>query len=1053
MSNADYEAVQVATHSEEAEKALLGIVLAHPVHLLDIRRNLGWEDFYKPAHQAIYKTILSLDDAQIPIEPRTVLLELNRTEEIKKVPTGATYLTDLFGDAGSPTSFSHYSKVIRDFATMRSIDLLATMMKQQAKEGSATPASLLEAARTNLDSITVDRLGSELPMISDVLPLTLEEIHTLQDSGAVIGVPTGFVDLDKALNGLQAGQMIVIAARPGVGKALAIDTKIPTPTGWTTMEAVKVGDSLIDREGEITKVIGITDIMLDRPCYRISFSNGDVITADENHIWFVEISTQADTAVYAETKENQTFLVEFDGIFESIISTKNIFEYHNKSLVQKIRKVKSSDLTLRINQDAIATSNSPYLFINSIEKVESVPVKCIEVDSKDNSYLASYGLIPTHNSSLAMDIARNAAFRQDKSVIVFSLEMSSPELVMRMLSAESHVDLQYLKTGAMTDEMWQKLAEAANTMQDKKLSLDDTATVTLPEIRAKARAIQRLHGLDLIVIDYIQLMNNDGRSDSRQQEVSEISRGIKLLAKEFKVPVIALSQLNRGSEQRQDKRPVISDLRESGCMTGDTQLLRADNGSLITFDELMANGFENISLWAVNDERKLVSSKITNVFASGAKETYLLKLSSGKEVKASGNHKFLSFDGWKTLDTITIGDRIAVPRNIPNNEIANGLGWNEYKLGLLAHLLGDGCVLKGQPIHYTNCDEANLLFVEEAASEFGITPRRDKPGIGNWESVHLPSPDPTGRGLRNPIQIWFDDMGISDLRSYDKKIPKTLFQADKNETALFLKHLFATDGGVWDGGKAGNYKIHYASSSRELIDGVALLLARFGIIGRIRKVIDKKSPRPVYQLSVSDIPSILTFANKIGIHGLRGEQLKSLAIQIDNRKANTDVDTLPTEIWSLVETERQLVGASQRKMQADTGMSYSGTSLYKSEISWERLSRIVDSLDSDLPKEYIDDDIFWDKVVAIEPLGLLPVYDATVEKTHNFIANGIIAHNSIEQDADVVILLHREEMYEKESPRAGEADVIIAKQRSGPTSTVVLSWLGKFVKFSNAYID
>lgn len=1018
MSNADYEAPQTQTHSEEAEKALLGIVLAHPVHLLDIRRNLGWEDFYKPAHQAIYKTILTLDDAQIPIEPRTVLLELNRTEEIKKVPSGATYLTDLFGDAGSPTSFSHYSKVIRDFATMRSIDSLATMMKQRAKEGSATPASLLEAARTNLDSITVDRLGSELPMIADVLPLTLQEIHTLQDSGAVIGVPTGFVDLDKALNGLQPGQMIVIAARPGVGKALSLDTEIPTPTGWTTMGEIKKGALLIDSTGKSTKVTEVTEVLNNRPCYLLTFAGGVKVIADENHQWYVKVKIE-------EHKE------------PLLVTTLDLF---------RLRKIGVLQITSPGNKNMLSD-------LLEIEPTESVPVKCVEVDSLDRTYLITKSMIPTHNSSLAMDIARNAAFRQDKSVIVFSLEMSSPELVMRMLSAESHVDLQYLKTGTMTDEMWQKLASAADTMQDKKLSLDDTATVTLPEIRAKARAIQRTHGLDLIVIDYIQLMNSDGRADSRQQEVSEISRGMKLLAKEFKIPVIALSQLNRGSEQRQDKRPVISDLRESGCMTGDTGLLRSDNGSLITFDELMNKGFENVSLWAIDKERKLVSSKITNVFASGVKETYRLKLASGKEVKASGNHKFLSFNGWEALDKLVVGDLIATPRVIPVNQSDYGLGWNEYKIGLLAHLLGAGCVLKGQLIHYTNGDEANLSFVEKVANEFGITPRRDKPGLGNWGNVYLSSPHHTSRGLKNPIQIWFDDMNISDLRSYDKKIPSILFQANKIETALFLKHLFATDGGVWNGGKAGNYKIHYTSSSRELIDGVSLLLARFGVIGRIRQVIDKKSPRPGYQLSISDIPSILTFAREIGIHGLRGEQLKSLVVQIGSRTTNTNVDTLPIEIWSLAETERQLAGVSQRRMQADMNMSYSGTSLYKSGVSRERLSRIVDSLGSSTLQEYIEDDIFWDKVVAIEPLGLLPVYDATVEGTHNFIANGIIAHNSIEQDADVVILLHREEMYEKESPRAGEADVIIAKQRSGPTSTVVLSWLGKFVKFSDAYID
>ena len=1012
----EYDLPDATIHDDGAEQAVLGVLLAHPEAIVDIRRTIAMDDFYKPMNQIIFKIALQLDNERQPIEPRAILSVLNSTGEIKRIPNGAAYLSDIFGQAPPAASVGYYVRLVKEASTRRSLNIIGIQLQQRSlTDGEASISQILEQARGTLDNLAIERLGSEVPMIADVLPITLDGLEKLSKSGVIMGVPTGFVDLDKSLNGLQAGQMIVIAARPGVGKALSLDTELPTPTGWTKMGDIQEGDLVIGRYGKPTKVVATTEVMFGRPCYEIEFSDGSKIKADEEHQWIVR------SIKYGIQQLNTIYL--FDNV------------------------------NLKTNTYFVPSTNvSPERAIISVTAINSIPVKCIEVDAEDHLYLAGKTMIPTHNSSLAMDIARHAAFRQDKSVIVFSLEMSAPELVMRMLSAEAYVDSQALRTGDVNDEIWQKLAKATNLMSGSKLAIDDTATVTISEIRAKARAIQRLHGLDLIVIDYLQLMNADNRSGSRQEDVSDMSRGVKLLAKEFKIPVVVLSQLNRGPEQRQDKRPVISDLRESGCMTGDTQLLRSDNGSQITFNELMTNGFDNVMVWSIDDKRKMVSGKITNVFASGIMETYLLKLASGREVKASGNHKFFTFGGWKPLEELEIGEKLAIPRSIPVNSESKGLGWSEYRLGLLGHLLGDGCVLKGQPLHYTNGDEDNLTFVESAAEEFGITPRRDKPNIGNWENVYLPSPYPTGRGLKNPIQIWFDDMKIADLRSYEKRIPTILFQANKSETATFLKHLFATDGGVWHGGKAGNYKIHYSSSSRELIDGVALLISRFGIVGRIKKVKYKNSLRPGYQLSISNIPDILTFANKIGIHGLRGEQLKSLVAQIGDTKTKTWIDTLPVEIWHLIESERKLKGISRKIMMSDMGISSLGSSLYKSGISRERLERVANSLDSNLLREYIQDDIFWDKVIAIEPLGPMEVYDATVEENHNFIANGIVAKNSIEQDADVVILLHREEMYEKESPRAGEADVIIAKQRSGPTGTIALAWQAKYTKFANLEI-
>jgi replicative DNA helicase len=502
----------------------------------DIRRTVSAEDFYSPANQIIFNAACHLDDERKPIESRAILSYLTTTGEIKRLPHGATYISDLFGNAPAAGSANYYARIVHESATKRALATLGLKMQQMASmEGEISPSQMAEQMRSTLDSLVVERLGSDLPMIGDVLPKALQEVQDLSENGAVIGVPTGFIDLDRQLNGLQSGQMITIAARPGVGKALSLDTLIPTPGGWTTMREIKVGDQVLGKLGHPINVIGATEILYGRDCYQVEFTDSSSLIADGEHQWMVwsrqygwEICTTVDL----------------------------------------------TDALARGCQFVIpATHISGQRGITWITRVPSIPVKCIEVDAEDHLYLAGKTMIPTHNSSLAMDIARHAAFRQDQSVIVFSLEMSSSELAMRMLSAESHVDLQALRTGAVTEDMWHKLADATTRMSGAKLAIDDTATVTLSEIRAKARAIQRRQGLNLIVIDYLQLMNADKRSDSRQQEVSDMSRGVKLLAKEFGIPVIVLSQLNRGPEQRQDKRPVISDLRESGSIEQDSDVV------------------------------------------------------------------------------------------------------------------------------------------------------------------------------------------------------------------------------------------------------------------------------------------------------------------------------------------------------------------------------------------------------------------------------------------------------------------------------------------------
>src|SRR5687767_1750841 len=260
-------------------------------------------------------------------------------------------------------------------------------------------------------------------------------------------------------------------------------------------------------------------------------------------------------------------------------------------------------------------------------------------------------------STASMDFARHAAVRADMASAIFSLEMSKTEIVMRLLSAEARVPLHVLRSGQLSDDDWTKLARRMGEISEAPLFVDDTPSMNLMEIRAKARRLKQRHDLRLIVVDYLQLMTSPKRTESRQQEVAELSRGLKLLAKEVECPVVAISQLNRGPEQRTDKRPQLSDLRESGCLTAETRLMRADTNAEVSLGELLASGERDVPVWALDERLRYVPRTMTHVFPSGRKPVFRMTLASGKVVDATANHPFLTIDGWRPLGSLGIRNR------------------------------------------------------------------------------------------------------------------------------------------------------------------------------------------------------------------------------------------------------------------------------------------------------------------------------------------------------------------------------------------------------------
>jgi replicative DNA helicase len=238
-----------------------------------------------------------------------------------------------------------------------------------------------------------------------------------------------------------------------------------------------------------------------------------------------------------------------------------VFALERKTIAHKARRAVTS------------TERSGSRFIVDVRRIETVPVRCVEVDNASHMYLASNAMIPTHNSTLGLDFMRSCSIKHRLASVIFSLEMSKSEIVMRLLSAEAKIKLADMRSGRMNDDDWTRLARRMSEISEAPLYIDDSPNLTMMEIRAKARRLRQKANLRLIVIDYMQLMTSGKKFESRQVEVSEFSRHLKLLAKELEVPVVAISQLNRGPEQRTDKKPMLADLRESGSLEQDADVV------------------------------------------------------------------------------------------------------------------------------------------------------------------------------------------------------------------------------------------------------------------------------------------------------------------------------------------------------------------------------------------------------------------------------------------------------------------------------------------------
>jgi replicative DNA helicase len=521
-----------------AEQAVLGGMLLSKDAIADVLERLRPGDFYRPAHQSVYDAILDLYGRGEPADAVTVSAELDRRGLLKRVG-GAPYLHTLISTVPTAANAGYYAGIVAEKALLRRLVEAGTRVVQYGYAGAegADVAEIVDRAQAEIYDVTDGRTSEDFVPLEQLLQPTMDEIDAIASQGGISrGVPTGFVELDELTNGLHPGQMIVIAARPGMGKALKLETPLPTPTGWTTMGEVRVGDELVGADGLPTRVVAATDVMLGRPCFEVEFSDGTVIVADAEHQWPTEsgIRTTAQLRCGADRLIPATLPTRAGGT--------------------------TALLALGVH-------------VAWVRPVDTVPVRCVQVDNESHLYLAGEGMVPTHNSTLGLDFLRSCSIKNRQSSVVFSLEMSKSEIVMRLLSAEAKIKLADMRSGRMSDDDWTRLARRMSEISEAPLYIDDSPNLTMMEIRAKSRRLAQKADLRLIVIDYLQLMTSGKKVESRQQEVSEFSRQIKLLAKELEVPVVAMSQLNRGPEQRTDKKPMLADLRESGSIEQDSDMV------------------------------------------------------------------------------------------------------------------------------------------------------------------------------------------------------------------------------------------------------------------------------------------------------------------------------------------------------------------------------------------------------------------------------------------------------------------------------------------------
>ena len=981
---------RIPPQATDVEQSVLGAMLIEREAIPKAIEILSEEAFYTAKHQKVYGAVLSLFERGNPVDLITLTEELKRRGEIDAVG-GAYYLTELTTKVASAANVEYHARIIAEKSLLRKMIETMSSLIGKAYDTSADAFELLDEVERDIFRISDTELRRPAASMNEVIKATLERLQAIHGrEGGITGVPSGFKRLDDMTGGWQPSDLIIIAARPSMGKCLGRGTPVMMYDGTVKpVEDVRVGDLLM---GDDSTPRTVRSLARGRePMYWVRQKRGMDYRVNESHILSLKKSrregreargavTNISVRAYLETSDawkgrhkGYKVAVEFPervlpidpywlglwlgkgkadsariystdeevvaylhnladvrdeavtaydadracpaylvtsgrgasrlqpiqaalrelgvlgdkhiphrylanaraqrlrllaglidsdghynaghgGTYEITQTSRRLAEQikflcdtlgYRTSLRSKKARIRATgyegtvhrvrfngnvdEIPVRIARKKAASWTDPASSAGQAVRDWTVTGVEVEADGVGDYYgfeldgnrlfLLGDGTV-THNTAFSLACARNAALHPQlpAGVAIFSLEMSAQQLAQRLLTSEARVDAQAARTGRMSDEDWPRLARAAGRLAAAPIFIDDTPGMTILELRAKCRRLKAEHNIGLVIVDYLQLMHGttSSRSANREQEIAQISRSLKSLAKEIDVPVVALSQLSRAVETRGgDKRPQLSDLRESGCLTGEALVTMAETGRRVFMRELV--GKRGFSVWALNPQTlKLEAAKVSNAFSTGIKPVFKIETALGRTIRATANHKFLTVGEWKRLDELTTDDHLALPRRLAQPQTAT-----------------------------RSLDELTVL-----------------------------------------------------------------------------------------------------------------------------------------------------------------------------------------------------------------SMAYGGSTLYKNNLSRERARRVADVVGCAVQARLAQSDVYWDPVVSITPDGVEEVFDLTVPGPHNFVANGLIVHNSIEQDADVVGFIYRAERYgitvdENGNSTEGLAEIILGKQRNGPIGSVQMAFVHQHARFEN----
>ena len=532
--------LKIPPHDKEAEKAVLGCLLIEPKIADEVIEKLISSDFYVKSYSLIYQTIQDLykEDKEFDI---ICVSNYLRDKNILDKVGGAYAITTLCSDIPTAAHIMSYVNIVKNKSILRKLIRIGSTLVENSFN-CHDPIELLnetESKICNVNSMTSDE--NIYTDMSDVCYETYKYIKLLYEKkGQIIGIPSGFSYLDHLTAGFQKGDLIIMAGRPAMGKAQDVNSLVLTIGGFKKMGDITIGEKLQSIDADESIVSGIFPQGV-KQLYEIKFIDGSKTNCTLNHLW----------KVYYRKHING-----------KVVTTKQI--------------IKLLNLGIKIFVDKFNLENKTVYkeVLESIKKIHSDEAICISVTHFSNLYITD-DFICTHNTTMALNCSVNAA-KAGKKVAIVSLEMNKQQLNIKMLSSESRLDSNDLRRGNIKESDWSKISFGFGVISRLPIFIiDNVPDSNFINLRTRLRKLHNKEKLDMIVIDYLQLISSygGGKSENRQQDVSNISRGLKMLAMEMNIPIIALAQLSRGVERRQDKRPMLSDLRESGSIEQDSDLV------------------------------------------------------------------------------------------------------------------------------------------------------------------------------------------------------------------------------------------------------------------------------------------------------------------------------------------------------------------------------------------------------------------------------------------------------------------------------------------------